>query len=185
MANEDVCSYKRAGFFDSKIRKLFQNPNKILSPYINKGMNVLDLGCGPGFFTLEMANLVGESGKVVAADLQEEMLIKVENKTKNNHLKEIIKLHKTQKDSIGLSEKFDFILIFYMLHEVPNKRKFLGELKNLLKNEGKILIIEPKGHVSKENFEKSVRLIKEKGFKTSKGPKVFYSYSIALEKITN
>ena len=185
MANEDVCSYKRAGFFDSKIRKLFQNPNKILSPYIDKGMNVLDLGCGSGFFTLEMANLVGESGKVVAADLQEEMLVKVENKIKNNHLKEIIKLHKTQKDSIGLSEKFDFILIFYMLHEVSNKRKFLGELKNLLKNEGKILIIEPKGHVSKENFEKSVRLIKEEGFKTSKGAKVFYSYSIALEKIAD
>lgn len=82
MVNEDVCSYKRAGFFDSKIRKLFQNPNKILSPYIDKGMNVLDLGCGPGFFTLEMANLVGESGKVVAADLQEEMLVKVENKIK-------------------------------------------------------------------------------------------------------
>lgn len=72
-----------------------------------------------------------------------------------------------------------------MLHEVSNKRKFLGELKNLLKNEGKILIIEPKGHVSKENFEKSVRLIKEEGFKTSKGAKIFYSYSIALEKIAD
>ena len=181
MTNTDVCSHKMAGFFDSKIRKLFQNPEKILGPYINKGMTVLDLGCGPGFFTIEMGKLVGENGKVVGADLQKEMLSKVKNKIQDTELEDIIELHNTQKDSIGLREKFDFILLFYMLHEVPNQDKTLKELHNLLNNQGKILIVEPKGHVSKEDFEKSIRLMKQY-FKIFEGPKVFYSYSVILEK---
>lgn len=182
MANTDVCSYKMAGFFDSKIRKLFQNPEKILSPYINKGMTVLDLGCGPGFFTIEMAKIVGETGKVVGADLQEEMLSKVKSKIQGTNLEDIIELHNTQKDSIGLNEKFDFILVFYMLHEVPNQDKTLKKLHDLLNNQGKLLIVEPKGHVSKKDFEKSISLMKQY-FKTFKGPKVFYSYSVILEKM--
>jgi len=181
MTNTNVCSHKRAGFFDSKIRKLFQNPKKILSPYIDKKMTALDLGCGPGFFTIEMAKLVGKNGKVVGADLQKEMLSKLKSKIEGTDFEDIIELHNTQKDSIGLKEKFDFILVFYMLHEVPNQDKTLKELHDLLNDQGKILIVEPKGHVSKKDFEKSIRLM-EQYFKTFKGPKVFYSYSVILEK---
>ena len=43
-------------------------------------MTALDVGCGPGFFTLDMARLVGESGQVIAADLQEGMLQIVRDK---------------------------------------------------------------------------------------------------------
>jgi ubiquinone/menaquinone biosynthesis C-methylase UbiE len=181
MANTDVCSHKRAGLFDSKIRRLFQNPEKILSPYVTEGMSVLDLGCGPGFFTIELGKLVGKNGKVTGADLQEEMLFKLKRKIEGTDLENIIELHNTQKYSIGLSKRFDFILVFYMLHEVPDQNKTLNELNELLNDQGKILIVEPKGHVSKKEFEKSIELMKQ-NFRISKGPKVFYSYSIILEK---
>lgn len=181
MANTTVASHKNAGLFDSKIRKLFQNPKKILSPYIDKGMTVLDLGCGPGFFTVEMAKLVGQNGKVVGADLQKEMLYNVKRKIQGTDLENIIELHNTQKDIIGLSDKFDFILVFYMLHEVPDQNKTLKELHELLNDQGKILIVEPKGHVSKRDFEKSIELMKQY-FTVFKGPKVFYSQSVILEK---
>lgn len=181
MANNDVCSHKMAGFFDSKIRKIFQNPEKIVGPYIDKGMKVLDLGCGPGFFTIEMAKLVGSNGEVVGADLQKEMLSKVKNKIQGTDLEDIIQLHNTKKDSIGLSGKFDFILVFYMLHEVPNQNKTLKELYDLLNDQGKILIVEPKGHVSKKDFEKSIELMKQY-FNVFIGSKVFYSHSVILEK---
>lgn len=45
-----VCPVELAGSLDNKIRKWFQNPQKILAPYIKEGMKVLDIGCGPGFF---------------------------------------------------------------------------------------------------------------------------------------
>jgi 2-polyprenyl-3-methyl-5-hydroxy-6-metoxy-1,4-benzoquinol methylase len=58
-----VCPVELAGSLDSKIRKWFQNPKKILAPFIKEGMNVLDVGCGPGFFSVELAKMVGKNGK--------------------------------------------------------------------------------------------------------------------------
>ncbi len=55
-----VCPAEFAGSLDNPLRRLIHNPRKILEPYIRKGMNVLDLGCGPGYFTGELARLVGE-----------------------------------------------------------------------------------------------------------------------------
>src|SRR5208337_4430094 len=124
-----VCPVEHAGQLDTNIRKLFQNPQRILGPYINEGMTVLDLGCGPGFFSIEIAKIVGITGKVVAADLQEGMLEKLKNKIKNTSILNIIELHKCQKDKIGLTVKFDFILLFYMLHEILNQTTLFQELK--------------------------------------------------------
>lgn len=45
-----------------------------------------------------------------------------------------------------------------MLHEVPNQDKILKELHDLLNNQGKLLIVKPKGHAFKENFEKSIKI---------------------------
>jgi ubiquinone/menaquinone biosynthesis C-methylase UbiE len=68
--NNRVCPVKRAGSLDNRIRRWIQNPKKILKPYIEEGMTVLDIGCGPGFFSIDMAQMVGKTGRVIAADLQ-------------------------------------------------------------------------------------------------------------------
>lgn len=72
--NPRVCPVEKAGGLDNSIRRFLQNPEKILKPHINPGMTVLDMGCGPGFFTIEIAKLLNGSGKVIAADLQAGML---------------------------------------------------------------------------------------------------------------
>jgi 2-polyprenyl-3-methyl-5-hydroxy-6-metoxy-1,4-benzoquinol methylase len=56
--NIRVCPVERAASLDNRIRRWLQNPQKILRPYIEKGMTVLDIGCGPGFFSIDMAQLV-------------------------------------------------------------------------------------------------------------------------------
>jgi len=175
-----VCSAESSGFLDTRFRKLFQNPEKILKPYIKKDMVVLDVGCGPRFFTMEISKLLKNSGKIIAADLQEEMLLKLKNKIDKEKLNNI-ELHKTEKNSIDLNEKVDFILVFYMLHEVPNQKTFLEELKGLLNKDGKILISEPKFHVKKEDFEKSVKLIKDSGFEIIEEPNIFISRSVLID----
>jgi ubiquinone/menaquinone biosynthesis C-methylase UbiE len=75
-----VCPVSLAGGLDNKLRRYLQNPRKILGPYIEEGMTVLDIGCGPGFFSIELAQMVGNSGRVIAADLQEGMLHKIRDK---------------------------------------------------------------------------------------------------------
>jgi len=135
---------------DNSFGKLLQNPQKILKPYIQEGKTVLDLGCGPGFFTIEIAQLLNNSGKVIAADLQEGMLDKVRQKIKGTALEKKITLHKCQVESIDLCEKVDFVLAFYMVHEVPNQEKLFKELNSILKPKGQLFIIELKFHVSKK-----------------------------------
>ena len=60
--------------FDNPLRRLIHDPEKILAPYVESGDAVLDVGCGMGYFSLGLAKLVGPEGKVIAADLQPQML---------------------------------------------------------------------------------------------------------------
>ncbi|MFH1195224.1 MAG: methyltransferase domain-containing protein [bacterium] len=167
-----VCPVELAGSLDNKLRRWVQNPNKILAPYIKEGMKVLDIGCGPGFFSIEAAMMVGKTGKVYAADMQEGMLQKIKTKIQGTALEQIVVLHITGQDKINLPEKVDFILVFYMLHEVPGKEKFFMELKNTLANSGKIFIVEPLGHVTKKDFEFSMNLARNAGFSVEQGFKL-------------
>lgn len=167
-----VCPVELAGSLDNKFRRWLQNPYKILAPYVKEGMKVLDIGCGPGFFSIEMAKIVGQTGKVIAADLQEGMLWKIQDKISGTELEKIIQLHKTEKDKINVNEKVDFALAFYMVHEVPNKESLFKELKNILVEKGKLLIVEPPMHVSKKAFETTMDLARGIGFSVIQGFKL-------------
>ncbi len=145
-------------------------------------MTVLDIGCGPGFFSIEMARMVGRNGMIISADLQEGMLQKLRNKIKGTELEERIKLVQCDKEKLNIPQKVDFILAFYMVHEVPDKDSFFKELKNILKEKGQCLIVEPKlFHVSRKKFELMIRLAENNGFKIYPGPKLPFSRSAILK----
>jgi len=175
-----VCPVERAGALDVFIRKLVQSPSKMLKPYVKSGMTVLDVGCGPGFFTIEIAKMCDRTVNVIAADLQEGMLEKVRKKIVGTQLEEKIKLYKCEEDRIGLTDKVDFVLAFYMVHEVPDQDAFFSELKSLLNSDGKILIVEPKFHVSKNSFKEMIAKLESMGFEVEEKPKIFFSRSVVV-----
>jgi ubiquinone/menaquinone biosynthesis C-methylase UbiE len=178
-----VCPVSRAGSLDNKIRRWLQNPNKILGPYIKEGMSVLDLGCGPGFFSIELAAMVGKSGRVIAVDLQDGMLKKLRDKIQGTEFEERIILHKCEADKIGFSGSVDFVLAFYMVHEVPDSIKFFKEIKSILNPGGQILIVEPKlFHVSKRAFEATVENARSLGFGPVGEPEIFFSRAVVFRK---
>jgi len=181
-SNNRVCPVELAGGLDNSIRRFLQNPQKILKPYIKEEMTVLDFGCGPGFFTIEIAKMLGGSGKVIAADLQDGMLEKVKNKIKGTRLEQIIRLHKCESDKIGIAEEVDFILGFYVIHEVPDKKRLFEEFNSLLKQDGKILIIEPNFHVSKNAFNDMLGIMGNSGLKVIERPKSFMNRAVLAEK---
>jgi ubiquinone/menaquinone biosynthesis C-methylase UbiE len=176
-----VCPVELAGSLDNKIRKWFQNSQKILTPYIKEGIKVLDIGCGPGFFTIELAKMVGNTGKVLAVDLQAGMLQKIKSKIHGTDLEDRIKLIKSEGDQINIPEKVDFILAFYMVHEVTKKNILFEALKNVLNEKGQFLVVEPKFfHVTKKEFGLTLQIAGEAGFKLSQGPKLAFSFSAIL-----
>jgi ubiquinone/menaquinone biosynthesis C-methylase UbiE len=163
----DVCSYSHAFFLDNALRRLIQNPEKIVGEYIKEGDTVVDLGCGPGYFSIDMAKMVGKTGRVISVDLQPEMLKIVEKKAKKQNLSRRITLYNCTQDKIGLNPEdvaADFVLAFYMVHETPDPDKFLQEVKTFLKKDGKCLIVEPIFHVSKKHFQNLIQNIKDIGF---------------------
>ena len=141
----------------------------------------MDLGCGPGFFSIEIARLLSGSGKVIAADLQEGMLDKVREKITGTEFEQKILIHKCQEHSINLSRKVDFILAFYMIHEVPDHDKLFKELASILNPGGFLFSAEPKGHVSKKAFKLMIEKIQMKGMEFTEGPKIFFSRTVVFQ----
>lgn len=178
-----VCPVERAGSLDNRIRRWLQDPQKILAPYIEEGMTILDLGCGPGFFSVDMAQMVGKSGRVIASDLQEGMLQKLRDKILGTELEERITLHKCEENKIGVLVNVDFVLAFYMVHEVPNQEDFFNQIGSILKPNGQILIVEPPFHVSTTEFEKTVKKARDAGFTLVERPKVFLSKAVIMKKV--
>ena len=128
--NNRICPVEKAGSLDNRIRRLIQNPKKILSPFIKEGMIVLDLGCGPGFFTISLAEMVGNTGRVIATDLQDGMLDKLKDKIEGTVLEKRIQLHKSENGKIGVEEKIDFALAFYMIISVRKTLIALASTRN-------------------------------------------------------
>ncbi|RQW81466.1 MAG: class I SAM-dependent methyltransferase [Methanothrix sp.] len=184
MTNEPdrVCPWQCARFLDNWVRRAVHNPAKIIGRYIEKGQTVLDLGCGPGMFSLAMAEMVGEKGTVISVDIQDEMLQILRQKSERAGLRSRVILHKAQPEKIGISEKVDFALAFYMVHEVPDKAGFLREVAAAIKPQGSVLIVEPKFHVSKPSFEETINVAESSGLRLISRPNVLFSRAALLQK---
>jgi ubiquinone/menaquinone biosynthesis C-methylase UbiE len=185
MNNCQVCPWWLGYFLVNPLRLLWHNPEKILQSHITEGMLVLDIGAGMGFFTLPMARLVGKTGRVVAVDLQEKMLQSLRKRAASKGLINRIETRKCSSHSleiIGYGEQIDFALAFAMVHEVPDSHNLLQELFAALKKDGRLLIAEPKGHVSTEKFAQTIKDAEACGFTILEYPQISRSLSVLLEK---
>jgi len=175
-----VCPWWLCFTFDNLIRKLFHNPQTILAPYVHEGDTVLDVGPGMGYFSIPLARMVGDRGKVIAADVQTPMLAALLKRARKQGLEERIVPHLCEADFIGIHEPIDFAIAFWMVHEVPNQNKFFHEIKLLLKPEGELMLAEPTIHVTRRMFEKTLERAEEAGFNVTEKPKIFMSRTALL-----
>jgi ubiquinone/menaquinone biosynthesis C-methylase UbiE len=181
--NKDrVCPAAHAGWLSTPVRRLAQDPRRILRGLVAEGDTVIDLGCGPGFFTLPMAVMAGVSGTVIAVDLQQEMLERLRVRADRAGLAARIRLHRCRSDGLGLDCRADFALAFYMLHEVPSEEAFLGQVHAALKPNGRFLLVEPRGHVSSSGFERSLAAAHKAGFRAVSRPGLAFSRAALLAR---
>ncbi len=182
---ERVCPVWVGYLLASPVRKLSQNPRKILEPYVKVGMKVLDIGSAMGFFSLPLARMVGPTGKVVCVDLQEKMMRSLEKRARKARLSDRIETRVCSQDSLGLgdiNEEIDLALAFAVVHEVPDASRFFSETCAALKPAGRLLLAEPKGHVSDENFAETVAAAERSGFSVVETPRINRSRTVLLGK---
>jgi len=175
-----VCPWWLCFTFDNPLRKLIHNPEAILSPFIKPGNNVIDVGAGMGYFSIPMAKCVGPEGHVTAIDIQPQMLSALTRRAQRCGVAERITTHLASPGSLGQHSKADFILAFWMVHEVSDQREFLKEIYNLLKPDGLFLMVEPVIHVPKRNFLQTLETANDIGFHIKENPKIRISRSALL-----
>ncbi|MBU2499128.1 MAG: class I SAM-dependent methyltransferase [Proteobacteria bacterium] len=181
LKGDHVCPWWLAYTFDNPLRRIFHKPEKTLGPYLQTGMTAVDLGCGMGYFSIAMAEIVGENGLVIAVDIQQKMLDVVARRASSRGVRDRIQLHRCESDAIGLTRRVDFALTFWMVHEVPNKGRFMGQVRSLLKPGGKYLLVEPKFHIGAAKFENILQDAASGGFETLSSPAIALSRAVLYQ----
>ena len=184
MSLPHICPAGLAGGLDNKLRQWIQNPHTILSPHVCPGMAAMDLGCGPGYFTLEMARLAGPQGRVLAVDLQQGMLDRLTTKLHNTELADRVIPHRCGPTDLKLpsTASLDFILAFYMIHEVPDQDRLFRQLAAALKPGGKLLMVEPFFHVTAREVRDSLKFAKQAGLLVWEGPAMRLQHTTILTR---
>jgi len=177
-----VCPWWLCFTFDNPLRRMLQNPDAILKGLLKPGQTALDIGCGMGYFSLAPARLAGPGGMVVCVDLQARMLEAARQRAHKAGLDGIMKFQQCTPDSLGLTIPADFALTFWMVHEVGDQRRFLGEIKSALKPGGTLLIAEPKLHVSRAAFDRTLAIARDEGFIAVANPSISWSMAVLLRR---
>ena len=135
---------------DNVLRKLFSNPKKF-NAYVTEGQVVADLGCGPGYFTLPLAECVGSSGKVYAVDSNEKAIFALQRKA-NRHGYSNIETHASSASDLSFikDKSVDFVLANGLLCSMAPRyhESAVSEIKRILKPQGKAYLAVAKGRFS-------------------------------------
>ncbi len=182
---ERVCPWWVGYLLASPIRKWFHDPDKIVGPFVEPGMKVLDVGCAMGFFSIPMANMVGGEGEVICVDLQQRMLDSLQKRARKAGVADQITALKCSEDGLGLGDyagQIGFAAAIAMVHEVEDQEGLLAQIRDSLVPGGRLLVAEPAGHVSREKFEQGVEAAMQVGFQAGERKDGRRSFSIVLQK---
>jgi ubiquinone/menaquinone biosynthesis C-methylase UbiE len=186
--HHEVFSASRAGHLDTRFRRFLYRPDRLADRYVKPGNRVLDFGCGPGFFTREFARRVGDTGTVIAVDLQEEMLRILREKMEYEGLMPRIRTHQCAPDTLGLPGELDgtvdVAFAIFVVHEVPNPQKLFREISSLLVPEGLFFYSEPPFIVPGREFRASLAVAESAGLRLAEQRFFFLNRAAVLRKVS-
>ena len=144
---------------DNPFRRLFSNPNEFCS-YVTNGQVIADLGCGPGFYTLALAECVGPKGRVYAVDSDEKAIRALEKKAEERGYHNI-ETHASSASDLSFIKdgSVDFVLANGLLCSMAPKyhEPTVSEIKRILKPDGQAYLMAARGfysYVDKAEWEK-------------------------------
>ena len=109
---------------------------------LKEGMTVCDLGCGNGYWTLPMARDVGSTGRVLAVDIQPEMLQKLRERSAKFNYTHIEPIRSTVSDPKLPENQVDLLLMVDVYHEFSHPESMLWGIRRSLKPNGVVALLE-------------------------------------------
>lgn len=182
----DLCPVWVGYLLASPLRRLFQNPDAILGPYVRPGTTVLEIGPAMGFFSLPMARMVGESGRIVCVDLQKPMLGRLDQRASKAGLSARLETRTCTVGSLEIADLagvVDFLLAFAVVHEVPDQKGLFIQMAAAAKPGATLLLAEPRFHVGADAFAATLKAATSVGFRVDHRPPIPGSLSAALIRV--
>jgi ubiquinone/menaquinone biosynthesis C-methylase UbiE len=168
-------SYHGANWLVRKEREREERTSELLKALeIKPGQVVCDLGCGNGYHSLPLAEMVGEAGKVLCVDIQPEMLALLKRRAKQQGLLERIRpILCTATDPKLEPGSVDLLLMVDVYHEISHPESVLAHVRNALKPGGRVVFVEfrtedlsvPIKHEHKMSKKQVVREARANGLK--------------------
>lgn len=168
-----VCPWWLGYALLSPLRRLGEDPTKVVGPWVREGMTVLEPGCGMGFFTLEIARRVGCAGRVVAVDLQEKMLRRLRARAARAGLASRLDARLATPSDLGIGDltgAVDLAAALHLVHEVRDQRSFFAQVLSALRPGAPLLVVEPPGHVSAREMDATLHAATQAGLILESGP---------------
>ena len=109
---------------------------------VKPGMTVCDMGCGNGFHSLQLAKMVGPRGKVLAVDIQPQMLELLRERTKEAKIDNVKPIQGTLSDPKLPVGQVDLILCVDVYHEFSHPEHMLAGMRNSLAKDGQVVLVE-------------------------------------------
>jgi SAM-dependent methyltransferase len=138
-----------------------------------------------GFFTLEMAKLVGPSGRVVAVDVQPRMIEGLKRRARKRGLLNRIDARVVNRTSMQLADLdavVDFVFAFAVVHELPSAASFFSEAARAMRSGADLLLAEPAGHVREAEFAEQIKTAADEGLKVFNRPSINRCIAALLRK---
>ena len=141
--------YKRQ-IHDNPIRSVFCDPYKLLRMAgLKRGQKVLEVGCGPGFFTIPAAKIVGEEGVVYAADVHPLAIERVKEKIEREGMKNVKPMLANASDTGLPDQSIDLAFIFGLRYIAGGLENVITEIHRILKPGGVLSFEKTKGSAKK------------------------------------
>lgn len=137
MRQNQEMNFKMMSFIHETLYGLFRDPEKALNAAgLGSGQNVLEVGCGPGFFTLPAARIVGETGSVLALDVNPFAVEHVRQKIEAAGVTNARTLLANAAQTNLPDQSFDLAFLFGLARPIGDRDKMWSELHRLLKPAG-------------------------------------------------
>lgn len=139
-------SYRGADWLERSDRDATQQPEKVLDTLaIKPGSTVADIGAGTGYFSLRLAKRVGPQGRVLATDIQPQMLAMLSDKMHAANVTNVEPTLCTPTDAKLPENTLDLALMVDVYHELAYPEETLGQIRRALKPDGRLVLIEYRG----------------------------------------
>ena len=141
-----VMGHEGADWLERPERVAEERPDLLLAALaLQPGMQVADIGAGTGYYSWRMAERVGPSGRVMAVDVQPEMLALLAREMKKRGTANVVGVLGTASDPKLKADSVDLVLMVDVYHEFDHPKAMLDALVRSLKPEGRIVFVEYRG----------------------------------------